>query len=116
MDTNNDTVSYLRLDTFSKSSVTKSLETTSHPSKTSETIIMLPSELDHLMGKRTKSNIDLRRSQSRSTTTTTKTTKTKSIIQSQCRQSELELIFQVMSLLIIYLYVLFFNRNHLLFD
>ena len=78
MDTNNDTVSYLRLDTFSKSSITKSSEVRSHPS---ETIIMLPSELDHLMGKRTKSHVDLRRSQSRSTTS-------KSSIPSQCRQSE----------------------------
>lgn len=89
MDTNNDTASYLRLDTCSKTSLTKS-STSNHPPKQSETIIMLPSELDQLMGKRTKSNMDLYRNQSRSISQ-------KSTSQIQRRQSELELIFQVMT-------------------
>lgn len=88
MDTNNDTTSYLRLDTCSKTSLTKSSE--SNRVKQSETIIMLPSELDNLMGKRTKSSMDLLRSQPRSISS-------KSTSQTQRRQSELELIFQVTS-------------------
>jgi hypothetical protein len=48
---------------------------------------MLPNELDAIMGKRTKSTNDINQIKSRPYT--------KSLTQTQCRKSELELIFQV---------------------
>jgi hypothetical protein len=52
-----------------------------------ETIIMLPSELNAIIGKRTKSTNDINQMKFHP--------RTKLSIQTQCRQSELELIFQV---------------------
>lgn len=52
-----------------------------------ETIIMLPNELDAIIGKRTKSTNDINQIKYRPCT--------KSLLQTQYRQSELELIFQV---------------------
>lgn len=51
---------------------------------------MLPNELDAIIGKRTKSTNDINQKKSRPPT--------KSLIQTQRRQSELELIFQVKNL------------------
>jgi hypothetical protein len=84
-ETNNETVSYLRLDNCSKLNLKKPSE--SPVPKQLETIIMVPSELDGLMGKRTKSTNDINQVKTRSPN--------KKFSQTQYRQSELELIFQV---------------------
>jgi hypothetical protein len=99
-ETNNESVSYLRLDNCSKTSLKKSSE--SPIPKQLETIIMLPSELDGLMGKRTKSTNDINQIKSRSSI--------KSYSQTSYRQSELELIFQVnyFSSIMIYFFLSFF--------
>jgi hypothetical protein len=65
---------------------------------------MLPNELDAILGKRTKSTNDINQIKSRPCT--------KSLIQTQCRQSELELIFKVKTTILLALstdYLLFFN-------
>lgn len=82
--TSNETVSYVRLDNCTKPSV-KELSTP----KELETIIMLPNELDAIIGKRTKSTNDINQIKSRPSIK-------KSPNQIQTRKSELELIFQVM--------------------
>ncbi|CAF3656877.1 unnamed protein product [Adineta steineri] len=79
--TTNETVSYLRLDNCSKTPLNKSVE-----SNNKETIIMLPNELDAIIGKRTTSTNDINQIKSRSSI--------KSLTSTQYRQSELELIFQ----------------------
>lgn len=81
----NETVSYLRLDNCSKPNSKPSNELFS--SKELETIIMLPNELNAIIGHRTKSTNDLNKVKSRPSI--------KSSSQTQCRKSELELIFQV---------------------
>ncbi|CAF0959915.1 unnamed protein product [Rotaria sordida] len=83
--TNTETVSYIQLDNYTKTNLKKSYETTTNPQQL-ETIIMLPNELNSILGKRTKSTNDINQIKSRPCT--------KSLIQTQCRQSELELIFQ----------------------
>lgn len=74
----NQTISYVRLDKCSQKSTDE---------QQPETIIMHRSELDAILGKRTKSSVEINQTKSRSCT--------KSLIQGQCRLSELELIFQV---------------------
>lgn len=83
-----ETVSYLRLDRCSQ--VLTKPPTVVEPANVKEpleTIIMHTDELDALIGKRTKSSSDMQAVKTRSST--------KSLIQTQRRQSELELIFQV---------------------
>ncbi|CAF4003665.1 unnamed protein product, partial [Rotaria sp. Silwood2] len=80
----NETVSYIQLDNYTKTNLKKSYETKNLQQL--ETIIMLPNELEAILGKRTKSTNDINQIKSRPCT--------KSLIQTQCRQSELELIFQ----------------------
>ena len=82
----NQTISYVRLDKCSQKSIDERQQQQQQP----ETIIMHRSELDAILGKRTKSSVEINQTKSRSCT--------RSLIQSHCRLSELELIFQVKTL------------------
>lgn len=82
-DKNEKTTPYVQLNDFSTSH-----HRTSPPKKsTMETIILHPSELNRMLGKRTKSSNDVNQAKA-----------FRSLPATPCRQSELELIFQVDSL------------------
>ena len=66
---------------------------------------MLPNELDAIIGKRTKSTHDINQTKPRPYT--------KSLTQTQYRQSELELIFQVNKSFFLFVYRLFTFFNTL---
>ncbi len=95
----NESVSYLRLDTCAKDNlssnqINNSDELLNHNHTNMKTFIMRPKELDTVIGNTTK------RTKSMNSTTNeikrmNSSTFTKSLLQTQCRQSELELIFQV---------------------
>lgn len=81
----NQTGTLISIDNYSKVNMKNSNETKA--SNELETIIMHQDELNAILGKRIKSNYELNRTKSHLCT--------RPLVQTKCRQSELELIFQV---------------------